>query len=734
MRRVHLRESLVCERVGLRSGGADTVESLSLQGTHREKIVSLGDAFKNFKSLRSLDLSRNIIINLQGIEYLHSLCHLNLYYNDIASVEEIKHLRPLVHLKSLDLRLNPVTRQDADYRLFVIYNMGSLDMLDERPVRESEKKMAKYNFQTKSLEMLEGETGRPSHSKLFEDKGRAKAHLDFNLSTKTDLDKIVDQEKNSSDNRKSSSPSKNQSDEHQSYLHPQPDFEDGIEYRPLPSPTRSSLRSPGPSSRAKEGHRVTFAHSEFSSKKDDLAKNLKNMDDYDDISTRDAVFSYSDKPGTAFSFRNPHLTSTPVRKDAAGSETIRAGTLYDRDRISTDSLFGSERIRTGTFDNNEKIRAGDLHDTGKSLNSRDYLKPAHSNGESSTERLLRLSSDLYITTHLPEPPTYSSSLSALRKGLNDISKTYALPSKPTLTNTHLPTAKPASLAELTRDYKSTWSPERTSALHLSQSGMKRSSSLNSLLPPKTYDDYSDSHEDLYGVNELKKRENSPSRREAPLVSEVLQQLIDLVDRYWNGSGSLLHNQRFMAPARDLLTHLLTSNSATQMSSGSSALLPNSRSSHRQLEDGDSIESVKLKLIKVMEENHFLRSKVYKLENQVTRKEGAENHPPSQDDLHQKYEQLSLQVESLQQQLVNTHKLQETVGLLHNRQKSLQNTNEYLLQQLNKISPAAVCKPSHPSRISTDKYHLSETTDSLTRNPAYSSSQYRNPERLSACPI
>lgn len=42
----------------------DEVESLSLQGTYSDKIMSVGDAFLNFKRLRSLDLSRNSIVNL----------------------------------------------------------------------------------------------------------------------------------------------------------------------------------------------------------------------------------------------------------------------------------------------------------------------------------------------------------------------------------------------------------------------------------------------------------------------------------------------------------------------------------------------------------------------------------------------------------------------------------------------------------------------------------------------
>ncbi|CAI9587051.1 unnamed protein product, partial [Staurois parvus] len=193
----------------------------------------------------------------------------------------------------------------------------------------------------------------------------------------------------------------------------------------------------------------------------------------------------------------------------------------------------------------------------------------------------------------------------------------------------------AKTAEFSRDYKSAWNPEKSSTLNLTQTGLKRSSSLNSLLSPKPSDLYSDRHgEDLLSGSELKKRESSPSRSETSSISDVLQQLMDLVDRYWNGSGSLLHNQRFLVPARELLTKLMTSDSAP-----TGDQLRGSRNSHGLLEDADSMESVKLRLVKVMEENHFLRSKVHKLESQVARKETGGILPLLQDDLRQKYEHL-----------------------------------------------------------------------------------------------
>lgn len=60
---------------------SELVESLSLQGSYAGKIHSIGDAFRNFKNLRSLDLSRNLITSLKvsSIFYDQSV-QLNLFF------------------------------------------------------------------------------------------------------------------------------------------------------------------------------------------------------------------------------------------------------------------------------------------------------------------------------------------------------------------------------------------------------------------------------------------------------------------------------------------------------------------------------------------------------------------------------------------------------------------------------------------------------------------------------
>ena len=60
---------------------------------------------------------------------MKTLERLNLYYNRIPTTEEAKVLCKLPALKELDLRLNPLTRRDPNYRLSLIHAMSNLRTL-----------------------------------------------------------------------------------------------------------------------------------------------------------------------------------------------------------------------------------------------------------------------------------------------------------------------------------------------------------------------------------------------------------------------------------------------------------------------------------------------------------------------------------------------------------------------------------------------------------------------------
>ncbi|XP_027462452.2 centrosomal protein of 72 kDa isoform X5 [Zalophus californianus] len=67
-----------------------------------------------------------------GIQYLTSLESLNLYYNSISSLAEVLQLHSLTELTDVDFRLNPVVKNESDYRLFVVHMLPKLRQLGKR--------------------------------------------------------------------------------------------------------------------------------------------------------------------------------------------------------------------------------------------------------------------------------------------------------------------------------------------------------------------------------------------------------------------------------------------------------------------------------------------------------------------------------------------------------------------------------------------------------------------------
>ncbi|KAK2181317.1 hypothetical protein NP493_403g01021 [Ridgeia piscesae] len=119
-----ISEEWIRERVQLKHNNLEDVRSLSLPGTYHEKIGSLSSSLRNFTRLKSLDLSRNAIDNLA----------------------ELYRLRYNQRLQDLDLRLNAVARNEPDYRLFLIHMLPNLRRLDDRAVRDTERKAALMHF------------------------------------------------------------------------------------------------------------------------------------------------------------------------------------------------------------------------------------------------------------------------------------------------------------------------------------------------------------------------------------------------------------------------------------------------------------------------------------------------------------------------------------------------------------------------------------------------------------
>ncbi|XP_059007719.1 leucine-rich repeat-containing protein 36 isoform X8 [Mustela lutreola] len=505
----------------------ELVESLSLQGSYAGKIHSIGDAFRNFKNLRSLDLSRNLITSLKGIQYLCSLQDLNLYYNNIPSLVEVSRLQPLPFLRELDLRLNPVVRKDTDYRLFAVYTLQTLEKLDDRAVRESERKAAKLHFsQLGNSENFLLEVEKSSREKTMkncvtDESSASKVNADVDNRIETDSNK---------------------------------------------------------------GLFIPFPNREI----------------------KDSLMSTSAAPGSGIP--DQKLDTFPL-----GTQEVA------RREIPSDSHQEDEQqLSTSLSD----------------------VTPAHGSFPNNS-------------------------------ALGDSLRTLLLP---TGTSEHRENLTKRSL-----------SPSRR--------GFKQKDNILATLNPKTgFRDATGSEplsSDLGSLHGLPGNHSPPISARTSHVATVLRQLLELVDKHWNGSGSLLLNKKFLSPARDLLLTLVVPAPSQQWChSHPEDTSKTFRRREMELKEAghvvpNDMESLKQKLVRVLEENLVLSEKIKQLEEGAATMIVSGHQSHTYDDLLRKNQQLNMQVACLNQELAQLKKLEETVALLHESQRSLVVTNEYLLQQLNK---------------------------------------------------
>ena len=111
-----INEDWVLTSLQLTPDEAYKQESVNLSGSYNERIRSLGRSLVSFHSLICLDLSRNMLQSLKGMEHLKQLRTLNLYFNEISSMKELYRLRCNKQLGEIDVRLNPVTKEEPDFR------------------------------------------------------------------------------------------------------------------------------------------------------------------------------------------------------------------------------------------------------------------------------------------------------------------------------------------------------------------------------------------------------------------------------------------------------------------------------------------------------------------------------------------------------------------------------------------------------------------------------------------
>ncbi|KAF3839829.1 hypothetical protein F7725_018546 [Dissostichus mawsoni] len=187
-----ITEQWIRERLQLKHPCLGDVRSLSLPGTYEEKIRHLGNALNNFVRLKSLDLSCNAIVCIEGVQHLKVLERLILYYNRIPSLEEVNVVYELPALRELDLRLNPLTKSYPQYRPFLMHAMPNLRKLDSCPIRDTERKVAIMQFSSDLLPQQKSSSLNQVAEQRSSDQRLALVdRLTRRLSLLTDTDDIV---------------------------------------------------------------------------------------------------------------------------------------------------------------------------------------------------------------------------------------------------------------------------------------------------------------------------------------------------------------------------------------------------------------------------------------------------------------------------------------------------------------------------------------------------------------
>ncbi|XP_049641933.1 leucine-rich repeat-containing protein 72 [Suncus etruscus] len=106
---------------------------------HHNKLHGIAFLTKNY-CLTELYLNNNAIFEIEGLRYLPSLHILLLHHNELTNIDAtVKELKRMMNLKTLSLFQNPLCQYNL-YRLFVIYHLPRVELLDQQAVTEKERK------------------------------------------------------------------------------------------------------------------------------------------------------------------------------------------------------------------------------------------------------------------------------------------------------------------------------------------------------------------------------------------------------------------------------------------------------------------------------------------------------------------------------------------------------------------------------------------------------------------
>ncbi|XP_045420037.1 leucine-rich repeat-containing protein 72 [Lemur catta] len=121
---------------------------------HHNKLHGITFLTRNY-CLAELYLNNNAIFDLEGLRCLPSLHILMLHHNELTNIDAtVKELKGMLNLKTLTLYQNPLCQYNL-YRLYVIYHLPGVELLDRNQVTEKERRSMITIFNHKKAHIIQ---------------------------------------------------------------------------------------------------------------------------------------------------------------------------------------------------------------------------------------------------------------------------------------------------------------------------------------------------------------------------------------------------------------------------------------------------------------------------------------------------------------------------------------------------------------------------------------------------
>ncbi|KAM9216298.1 leucine-rich repeat-containing protein 72 [Dugong dugon] len=121
---------------------------------HHNKLHGIAFLTKNY-CLTELYLNNNAIFEIAGLHGLRSLHILMLHHNELTNIDAtVKELKGMLNLKILSLYQNPLCQYNL-YRLYIIYHLPGVTLLDRNQVTEKERRSTITIFNHEKAHILQ---------------------------------------------------------------------------------------------------------------------------------------------------------------------------------------------------------------------------------------------------------------------------------------------------------------------------------------------------------------------------------------------------------------------------------------------------------------------------------------------------------------------------------------------------------------------------------------------------